>query len=1196
MTRDGSSIAPETEGPAGSVDVLVVGGGAAGLLLALRLSEDADRRVVVLEAGRRRRSPLLSIPAGETLLLGNPDYDWRFATEPDATLDGRSLSIPRGRLVGGSAAINGMIFVRGQRDDFDRWAAMGCEGWSWEDVLPYFRALEDWQGAADGDGAQATRGAGGPIRVELPRDREPLAGVFLEAARQAGYPLDPDYNSGTPDGFALSQVSARAGRRSSVAGETLRRLRARENVEIVEGATATGLVLRGRRCLGVSWRRDGAETTTLARETVLAAGTIGSPHLLQLSGIGEPEALARAGIVCRHALSGVGAGFRDHLAARLRWRVRLPAGVRALTFNERTRGVSFLREIARYMLVRRGVLASPIATCVGFARSDPREPVPDLQFHFAPASYPVSAAPTRRLDPLPGMTIGVYPMRPEAEGRVHAVSSDPLAPPAIETAFLAPEADRRRLIAGMRIARRIVAQPAFDPVRGEELVPGSAHEDDAALLDHLRAGADTSYHPVGTCRMGTGADAVVDPALRVLGLEGLRVADASIMPTHVSGNTQAATMMIAEKAAALLRAGERGAGDRETVQELRVCPGDPRARDVAALLSASEEHAHALYPADGVHLLDRAELTRSGVAFLVVRRGAGKALGCAALVEEDDGHGEIKRMFVAPSARRTGVARALIAALESEARRRELHVLRLETGPAQPEALALYRAAGFRDRGPFGSYRAHPASLFLEKRLAHPDTTHPLVPHHGARIMSDRFDHDANLARAGSWRAHRSPFWPPAEGYRLACLDIGAAGPDLGGEAAALFERLRALIEAEWQAEKAVRPDTRTAFHAPGPIADTLAALADLLPREEDRLAARLRAAAIRDGYTDETLEKLAAIDEEVTLVAGRISTWYGKETGGLATAFACRRDAGLLATVEAACDRLGDVAARLRDLHAHLRLGALPAFVPADLFFMAGEGNRHPKHVAYFLPEDEGVKHSPFKKTCYFANTHRGLVGALGLPLAREILDLGRPLPVDVAGFGVLPALGVHAHEAGHFVHREGVGFKALNAADRWASVTLQEVAADTFALVALADVLAPAAGHPAEEAVAYHLAECLRYVDRGLGLFPDGDGMYLQLSYLVSLGALELVPGGEGTPPRLCGDPEVVLAGFRSLARVLADTLLAGDVERSLALYRDFGPAGQARHLAPLVAHLSTRPGASLEYLQEPAGAVSSAVALAS
>ena len=1193
MTRDGSSIASGPGGAAQSapIDVIVVGGGAAGLLLALRLSEDADRRVTVLEAGRRRRSPLLSIPAGETLLLGNPKYDWRFVTEPDATLDGRSLSIPRGRLVGGSAAINGMIFVRGQRDDFDRWAAMGCEGWSWEDVLPYFRALEDWQGTADGDGAQVTRGAGGPIRVELSREREPMAGLFLEAARQAGYPLDPDYNSGMPDGFALSQVSGRSGRRSSVAGETLNRLRARANVEIIEGAMATGLVLRGRRCLGVSWRRDGAETTTLARETVLSAGTIGSPHLLQLSGIGEPEALARAGIVCRHALSGVGAGFRDHLAARLRWRVRLPPGVHALTFNERTRGPAFLREIARYMLFRRGVLASPIATCVGFARSHPREPVPDLQFHFSPASYPVSAAPTRRLDALPGMTIGVYPMRPEAEGRVHAVSSDPLAPPAIETAFLAPEADRRRLIAGMRIARRIVAQPAFDPVRGEELVPGPGHEDDAALLDHLRACADTSYHPVGTCRMGTGAEAVVDPALRVRGLEGLRVADASIMPTHVSGNTQAATMMIAEKAAALLRAGER-----ETVQELHVRPGDPRDEDIAALLAASEDHAHALYPADGVHLLDRAELTRAGVTFLVARRGAGTALGCAALVEEGGGRGEIKRMFVAPSARRTGVARALLDALEEEARARNLHLLRLETGPAQPEALALYRAAGFRDRGPFGSYRAHPASLFLEKRLAHSDTTHPLVPHHGARIMPDRFDHDANLARAGSWRAHRSPFWPPAQGYRLACLDIGSAGPDLGEPAAALFERLRALIEAEWQAEKAERPGARTAFHDPGPIADTLAALADCLPREEDRLAARLRAAAIRDGYTDEALEKLAAIDEEVTLVAGRISTWYGKETGGLATAFACRRDDGLLAAVEAACDRLDDVAARLRDLHAHLRLGALPAFVPADLFFIAGEGNRHPKHVAYFLPEDEGVKRSPFKKTCYFANTHRGLVEALGLPLAREILDLGSPLPETVAGFGVLPALGVHAHEAGHFVHREGGGFQALNAADRWASVTLQEVAADTFALVALADVLAPAAGHTAGEAVAYHLAECLRYVDRGLGLFPDGDGMYLQLSYLVSLGALDLVPGGDAVPPRLSGDPEVVLAGFRSLARVIADTLLAGEADRSLALYRDFGPAGDARHLAPLIAHLSTRSGASLEYLQEPAGAVSSAVALAS
>lgn len=446
--------------------------------------------------------------------------------------------------------------------------------------------------------------------------------------------------------------------------------------------------------------------------------------------------------------------------------------------------------------------------------------------------------------------------------------------------------------------------------------------------------------------------------------------------------------------------------------------------------------------------------------------------------------------------------------------------------------------------------------------------------------MPDRFDPAANLARAGSYRAHRSPFWPPAEGLRLACLDLAPAMPDLGPGAAAAFERLRVLIEAEWEAEKAARPAGRTEMHAPGPIADAIAAIADLLPGDDDRLAARLRAAALREGYGEDSLARLATLEEEVTLVAGRIATWYGKDTGGLATAFACRRHAGLSAAIAAAEAASGAVEARLRDLHAHLRLGALPAFVPAELFFMAGEGNRHPKHIAYFLPEDEGIKRSPFKKTVYFANTHAALVGALGLPLAAALLDLGRPLPAMAAGFGLLPALGVHAHEAGHFVHREGGGFQALNARDRWASVALQEAAADTFGLIALAEVTGPAAGHAQAEAVAYHLAECLRYLDRGLGLFPDSDGMALQLAYLLRFGALELEPGAAGEPPRLAGDPEIVLAGYRSLARVLADTLLAGDADRSLALWRDFGPHGgsdAAGRLAPLVAWLASRPARS-------------------
>lgn len=536
-------------------DYAIVGAGAAGLVLAERLSADPTLRVVVIEAGARRRSPLLAVPAGETLLLGNPAYDWRFVTEPDPTLGGRRLSIPRGRLVGGSAALNGMIFVRGQPDDYDAWARAGCSGWSWAEVLPHFRAIETWQ---DGAGIAGTRGTDGPIRVARPGEREPLASTFLAAAVQAGFPLAEDYNSGRLEGFAEAQCSLREGCRSSVLDTLLPRLGRRANVTLLADTRALKVLLAGQRCTGVEAARGGARILVrAARETVLCAGTLMSPHLLEHSGIGDPAALARAGLPCRHALLGVGAGLRDHVAARLRWRIAAPPGA-APTFNERTRGLALLREIARYAVSRRGVLASPIAVCVGFARSAPDEPVPDLQFHFAPASYPVSDRPTRRLDRLPGMTIGVYPLRPEAEGSVHAVSPDPLDPPEIRTAVLGPAEDRRRLLAGIRIARAIVAAPAFDGLRGEELVPGSDLASDEALVAHLRETADTSYHPIGTCRMGTGPDAVVDPRLRVVGLDGLRVADASILPTHVSGNTQAPTMMIADKAARLLLEEARG--------------------------------------------------------------------------------------------------------------------------------------------------------------------------------------------------------------------------------------------------------------------------------------------------------------------------------------------------------------------------------------------------------------------------------------------------------------------------------------------------------------------------------------------------------------------------------------------------------------------------------------------------------------
>jgi hypothetical protein len=357
--------------------------------------------------------------------------------------------------------------------------------------------------------------------------------------------------------------------------------------------------------------------------------------------------------------------------------------------------------------------------------------------------------------------------------------------------------------------------------------------------------------------------------------------------------------------------------------------------------------------------------------------------------------------------------------------------------------------------------------------------------------------------------------------------------------------------------------------------------LAAGLPHEADRRALTMRANSLVCGYSDEMLATLAGIDEEVALVVGKISTWFGKHLGGLPSAFGCVCDEAGRAAVALAMQQCDSVARYLRGLHAGLRFGSVPSFAATRLFFMAGEANRHPKHIAYFLPEDEGVKRSPFKRTYYFANTHRALLERISLPLARSYLDLGAAIPGSADELEAIPTLGVLAHEMGHFVHREGASFAALNGADRWVSVLMQETAADVFGTLILAEVLAPVFGFTPAQAILYHLAECLRYVDRGLGCFPDSDGMYLQLNYLAMFGALRVESGED---PRLQADPEVVLAGFRSLARVFADTLLSGEAEGALALHRRFGPANTT-WLQPLIDSLRRNPQKSIEYLQEPA-----------
>ncbi|WP_447895005.1 GNAT family N-acetyltransferase [Vreelandella sp. GE22] len=687
-------------------DYIIVGAGASGCVLAARLSENPDIQVLLIEAGAERRSPLLSIPVGEVLLMGNPKYDWCFETQPDPTLGERRLQIPRGRLLGGSNLINGMIFVRGQREDYDEWEKHGNAGWSWDEVLPYFKRLEtsvDVHGAA--------RGQDGPIHVALPRESDELCDAFLEAASEAGYPRNPDYNSGEQKGFGYYQVNHNRGQRSSAYGRYLLPARKRANLTVITEAPVQKLRMEGKRCIGVDYLSGTLQFARARREIILSAGAIQSPQLLELSGIGIPEVLEKAGVAVQHVLYGVGENFRDHFASRLKWRIR-----QKITFNERTRGFALFKEALHYLTRRRGVLSLPIALGHGFVKSREQEPRPDLQFHFAPASY--GPGSSRRLDTLPGMTMGVYPLRPESTGSIHIHSSDPSVAPVIESRFLEHEEDQRRMIAGMRILREIAAQPALRAYCDHELSPGTEIESDEELLAFVRTQGDTSYHPVGTCRMGTDEMAVVDYRLRVRGLEGLRVIDASIMPTMVSGNTNAASLMIAEKGADMVL--QDHASSSTFGQELfSIDEGDPEELQVAALLQRSEDYARSLYPAESVHMLDVTQLKGPSVSFVVARElHSGQVLGCGAVVSIGDGDAELKRMFVADKARRRGVGMRLLKHLEQLARRNGARTLLLETGINQPEAISLYHRAGFSDRGPFADYREDPLSVFMEKAVS----------------------------------------------------------------------------------------------------------------------------------------------------------------------------------------------------------------------------------------------------------------------------------------------------------------------------------------------------------------------------------------------------------------------------------------------------------------------------------------------
>lgn len=518
-------------------DFIVIGAGSAGCVVASRLSEDPHTRVLLLEAGGRGNSNV-AIPAAFTKLF-KTECDWAYFTEPQPHLDNRRLYWPRGKMLGGSSSINAMIYIRGHRADYDHWAALGNTGWSFNAVLPYFKRAQHQE-----RGASELHGTGGPLNVADPRCVNPLSAAFVKAAAQCGIPRNDDFNGPQQTGAGLYQLTQKNGARYSAYDAYLKPHLRRPNLRIETQAHATRLLFENARCIGVQYLAAGKPTEArAAREVILCGGAINSPQLLLLSGIGPAEQLRALGISIVADLPGVGRNMQDHLLTPISFRCSQPVTLA---------NADSFANVLRYVFAKSGPLCSNLAEAGAFIASSAAvdKSRPDLQFHFVPAQCKNDAwqRPDAHL-----YTFGPTLIRPRSVGWLELRSTDPLAAPAIQPNYLAEDYDRRVLLHGLRLSREIADAPAFDEFRGDEFAPGMAARTDAELSAHIRTAAETLYHPAGTCKMGVDALAVVDPQLRVRGVEGLRVADASIMPLLVAGNTNAPTIMIGEKAADFIR-------------------------------------------------------------------------------------------------------------------------------------------------------------------------------------------------------------------------------------------------------------------------------------------------------------------------------------------------------------------------------------------------------------------------------------------------------------------------------------------------------------------------------------------------------------------------------------------------------------------------------------------------------------------